>query len=112
MGIFILLVLVSATFGYLSLDSHSQELEKKNSKISSALSYAISEQGSKPETTASRSLLSTVRDLDEAGNIRVYIRLNEFSKENLEKLKEEGVVVEIYDESQNLVQGKVPADTI
>ena len=112
MRIFILLVLVSSTFGYLSLDSYSQEAKKKNSKISSALSYAISEQDSDAETTASRSLLSTVRDLDEAGNIRVYIRLNEFSKENLEKLKEEGVVVEIYDESQNLVQGKVPADSI
>ncbi len=112
MRIFILLVLVSSTYGYLSLDSYSQEAKKKNSKISSALLYAISEQDSETETTASRSLLSTVRDLDEAGNIRVYIRLNEFSKENLEKLKEEGVVVEIYDESQNLVQGKVPADSI
>ena len=112
MRIFILLVLVSSTFGYLSLDSYSQEAKKKNSKISSALSYAISEQDSDAETTASRSLLSTVRDLDEAGNIRVYITLYEFSDENLEKLKEEGVVVEIYDESQNLVQGKVPADII
>lgn len=112
MGIFILLVLVSATFGYLSLDSHSQELEKKNSKISSALSYAISEQGSKPETTASRSLLSAVRAVDQQGTVRVYITLYEFSDENLEKLKQEGVVVEIYDESLNLVQGKVPAGSL
>jgi len=105
MRILISFFLVFTAIGYFSLDSHSQELKKKNSKISSALSYAIGEQDS--ETTASRRLLSTVRDVDNDDNIRVYITLYEFSDENLDKLKQEGVLVEIYDKSQKLVQGKV-----
>ncbi len=96
----------------LSFNSYSQDLKKENSKISSALSYAIDDPESDADSVASRSLTSSLRNVDEEGNIRVYIRLYEFSDENLEKLKEQGVVVEIYDESQNLVQGKVATENV
>jgi len=96
----------------LSFNSYSQDLKKENSKISSALSYAIDDQELDAESAASRSFVSSLRDVDDQGNIRVYIRLYEFSDENIEKLTEEGVVVEIYDESQNLVQGKVASESV
>lgn len=110
MRIFILFVLIFTTMSYFPVDSYSQEAKKKNSKISSALSYAIGEQDS--DITESKSLLSTVRDVDDEGNISVYITLYEFSDENLEKLKEEGVVVEIYDKSQKLVQGTIATESV
>jgi len=96
----------------LSFNSYSQDLKKKDSKISSALSYAIDDQELDAENAELRSFTSSLRDVDDQGNIRVYIRLYEFSDENIEKLTEEGVVVEIYDESQNLVQGKVASESV
>jgi len=96
----------------LSFETHSDDFKKKNSKISSALSYAIDSNVSDPESVASKSLISTARKVDEEGTISVYIKLYDFSIENIEKLKENNVVVEIYDESQNLVQGKVAAENV
>ena len=70
----------------LSLNSYSQDLKKKDSKISSALSYAIDDQELDADSIASRSFMSSQRNVDDQGNIRVYIRLYEFSDENIEEL--------------------------
>jgi len=104
--------LVFALILSFSLDSYSENLKKKNSKISSALSYAMEENELDAENVVSRSLVSTVRKIDDEGNIRVYIKLYEFSIEYIEKLKENKVVIEIYDESQKLVQGKVANESV
>lgn len=101
-------ILILCTFS----NSYSDNLKKKNSKMSSALSYAIGSSISDPKSAALRSSISTARKIDGEGNIRVYIKLREFSTEYLENLKQNNVVVEIYDESQNLVQGKVAAENV
>jgi len=96
----------------LSLDSYSENINKKKSKISSALSYAISDNVSDEDIVQSTRFISSLRHIDEKGDIRVYIEIYQFSAENIAILKENGVEIEIYDESRKLIQAKIPSKNV
>ena len=95
----------------LSLDSYSEKINNNKSKISSALSYAIGNVRDKDIVQSNR-FASAIRHIDEKGDIRVYIVLYVISAENIAKLKENGVEIEIYDESRNLIQAKVHTENV
>jgi len=72
-------------------------------KISSSLSKALTNLESPYK--ANEIQLISPGQIDEAGRVQIYIKLYEFSTENLELLKNHGLKVDIYDEQQKLVQG-------
>jgi hypothetical protein len=90
---------------------------KEDTKISSALSNALRSESAETQSLKSEKIepLFFARDAvkyDQEGMAQVYITLYELNQQNLEKLKSEGVNIEIYDQSLNLVQGRVKPDNI
>ena len=90
---------------------------KKETKISSALSNALKDesveiQSSKSGETRTRTIPKDAIKFDDEGMAQVYITLYELNQQNLERLKSEGVNIEIYDQSLNLVQARFEPDKI
>jgi subtilisin family serine protease len=90
---------------------------KEQTKISSALSNALRKESAevqslKTEKTEPISFARHAVKYDKEGMAQVYITLYELNESNLEKLKSEGVDIEIYDDSQDLVQGRIEPDNI
>ncbi|MGH7799641.1 MAG: hypothetical protein ACREOW_03305 [Thermodesulfobacteriota bacterium] len=90
---------------------------KKETKISSALSNALSSeivdfQSSNSKEGISVSISRGVINVNDENMAQVYITLYELNQLNLEKLKSEGVNIEIYDQSLNLVQARMKLDKI
>jgi subtilisin family serine protease len=114
------IILTSAISLTFVLSSDADNLitrSKEDTKISSALSNALRRQNVVSQSLKSEKIetLSFARDAvkyDREGMAQVYITLYELNQEILDKLKSEGVNIEIYDESQNLVQGRIEPDNI
>ena len=90
---------------------------KKETKISSALSNTFIDEGvefqsSKSEHPRTLTIPQDAVKFDDEGMAQVYITLHELSQTNLEKLESVGVIIEIYDQSLNLVQARVEPDKI
>ncbi|MGB7293421.1 MAG: S8 family serine peptidase [Thermodesulfobacteriota bacterium] len=108
---------ISLTFALSSDADNLITRSKEETNISSALSNALRNKSAEAQSLKSEKTetLSFARDAvkyDQEGMAQVYITLYELNQENLDKLKSEGVNIEIYDESQNLVQGKIEPDNI
>jgi hypothetical protein len=111
----ILMGAISLTF---ALPSDADNLitgSKEDAKISSALSNALRSGSAETQSLKSEKFetLSIARDAvkyDQEGMVQVYITLYEVNQQTIDQLRNEGVNIEIYDESQNLVQAMVKPD--
>jgi subtilisin family serine protease len=113
----ILIGAISLTFALSSDADNLVTRSKEPTKISSALSNALSRKSEEPQgvgTEKIESLSFTTNGVkyDQEEMAQVYITLYELNQPNLEELKSEGVKIEIYDRSLNLVQGRVKPDGI
>ncbi len=114
------IILIGAIFLTFALSSDagiSTAGSKGDTKMSSALSNALrsgnaESQSLKSDAIGSLSISRDAINFDDGEMAQVYITLYELTEQSLEKLKGTGVSIEIYDKSQNLVQGRVKLDVI
>ncbi len=90
---------------------------KEDTKISSALSNALSTEIPELKSSESKDGISistgrTAVKFDDEGMAQVYITLYELTKQNLERLENVGVIIEIYDQSLKLVQARANPDNL
>ena len=95
--IFTLFILLSCheTIQNKGKDSHQ--------KISSSLSKVLTNLESYNKENEKQSI--SPGRIDDDGRVQIYIKLYEFSTENLELLKNHGLKIDIYDEQLKLLQG-------